>query len=108
MTAPFNFQLADNLMSGVGSTTQIPTLLTKHGYHRVTVLVDEAVADKSPYFAKMVAVIEQSGPLVAIRKLRGTEEPDYAYLDTIVADVRAQPMPDVLIGIGGGSSMDIT
>jgi alcohol dehydrogenase len=107
-TAPFNFRLIDDLMSGVGSTRQIKTLLAKHAYNRLLMLVDEAVAERSAYFTEIVSLLRDDGREVAIKKLRGTEEPDYAYLDTVVAELRAQTIPDAIIGIGGGSSLDIT
>lgn len=39
--------------------------------------------------------------------MRGTEGPDYDYLDTIVDKIRGLSEIDVLIGIGGGSCLDI-
>jgi len=108
MTAPFSFQLANNLFSGVGSTREIASLLAKHGYDRILTLVDEAVADKSAYFAEVVELLRGGGRQVTIRPLRSTEEPDYAYLDSIAAELRSQPTADVIVGIGGGSSLDIT
>ena len=108
MTAPFSFQLANSLSSGVGATRQIASLLDKHGYESTLILVDEAVANNSPYYTEIVALLGEGGRQVRIRPLRGTEEPDYTYLDSIAAELRSQPLPDVIIGIGGGSSLDIT
>ena len=107
MTATFQFKVVDNLLSGVGSTRQIEKLFTRHGYQRVLILVDDGVAENSAYLTEIEALLMQGGREVALHRLRGTEEPDYAYLDSVVAQRRKEPMPDVIIGIGGGSSLDI-
>ena len=108
MAALINFLAADNLMSGVGASEQLPALLTKYGYSKPLILVDEAVSKHAPYFGHIVDVLKKAGHDVSVRELRGTEEPDYTYLDEVVAELRAKPRPGVIIGIGGGSSLDIT
>jgi alcohol dehydrogenase len=108
MTVPWSFLLANHLTSGVGATRQITTFLESRGYTRPRILVDEAVAKHSPYFSEILGLLTARGLDVPVTRLRSTEEPDYDYLDAIVADLRAQPQPDVLIGIGGGSGLDTT
>ena len=72
MTIPFQFQLMDNLSTGVGATRQIDSLLTRHGYHHILILVDEAVAEKSAYFSQIVELVK-SNRTVSIERLRGSE-----------------------------------
>lgn len=107
MTIPFHFRLADNLLSGIGATRQVENLLASHGYNRISILVDEGVAERSAYFAEIEALLKRGGREVSVQRLRGSEEPDYAYLDSVAALLRKRARPDVLIGIGGGSSLDI-
>ncbi len=108
MATHFNFQVIDNLLAGVGSTRQLENLLVRHSYNRIQLLVDESVAEKSAYFTEIETLLKRGSREVFVQRLRGSEEPDYAYLDSVVALLRKQVAPDVIIGIGGGSSLDIT
>lgn len=95
-------------MAGIGSTRGITELLEARGYAGALVLADEAVARSSPYFAEILTLLEAGARSVDVQHLRGTEEPDYDYLDAVVAGLRSKPLPDVVIGIGGGSALDTT
>lgn len=108
MGTAVNFRVSDNLVCGVGATRQIGAFLERHAFRRVVVTVDEAVADRSDYFPEIESVMRADGRDVLVHRLRGSEEPDYDYLDAQVADLRSHPAPDVIIGIGGGSALDIT
>jgi alcohol dehydrogenase len=108
MEQPFQFRLADNVSVGIGATRQIGTLLEENDYRRILVLVDEGVAGKSAYFSEIEAMLEKAGREISVERLRGSEEPDYAYLDAVVAPLRERPAPDAIIGIGGGSALDTT
>ncbi len=107
MNSAFNFKLFDNLVAGVGATRDICSLLSSNGYVRVSLLVDEGVAKNSEYFTEILAIIQKSSDC-SVQLLRASEEPDYTYLDSVAESLRSGPRPDVLIGIGGGSTLDIT
>lgn len=106
MSEHFNFQLDNRLLYGVGRSRELPQLIAERGFSRVLVLVDEGVAKHSPYFREIAGLIGQHST-VEIEELRGTEEPDYDYLDAVASRLRAETRADLLIGIGGGSVMDI-
>jgi len=103
----FAFRVFDNVIAGTGVTRDLGTLLDSHGYRRVVVLADEGVASRSVYFRDIEARI-RPGREVEIQLLRGSEEPDYDYLDEVAGRLRAGARPDALVGIGGGSAMDVT
>jgi alcohol dehydrogenase len=108
MTNFFNFSLNTNVLAGVGSTRQLIGIFEDQNYERILVLADEAVAQKSHYFKEIEALLRESGRNLEVVMLRGSEEPDYDYLDLIVGGLRELEQPSVIIGIGGGSCLDIT
>jgi alcohol dehydrogenase len=107
MSTKFFFELDNRVFAGVGCTRNIPELFTKQGYHSAVILVDEGVKQHNPYFSEILGLIEGAGHSVHIEVIRGTSEPDYVYLDATIDKLRALDRPDVLIGIGGGSTLDV-
>jgi len=108
MNSEFSFQLYTDVRYGVGYSKKIGNFLKDHDFNKVLILVDEGCSKKSEYFDEVKSVINQYTEKLDIFYLRGTEEPDYDYLDEIVEKVRRLDKPDIIIGIGGGSSLDIT
>lgn len=93
---------------GIGFSRGLPAFLSEKGFNNVVFLVDEGVAKHSPYYSGIKTIVENSVNTLHVEILRGTEEPDYDYLDVVAERVRAIPNVDVLVGIGGGSCLDIT
>jgi alcohol dehydrogenase class IV len=83
-------------------------MIKDNGYRNVAILVDEGVFRTLPYYQEIQDVIEKAAARLHIEVLRGTEEPDYGYLDEITDKVRNIDTIDVIVGIGGGSCLDIT
>jgi alcohol dehydrogenase class IV len=102
----FLFQLDNRLIYGVGRSRELDVFLRERGIERVLVTVDEGVARHSAYYREILAVIAAAAA-TAVETLRGSEEPDYDYLDAVAATLRAAPRPQLLIGIGGGSCLDM-
>jgi alcohol dehydrogenase len=102
----FLFQLDNRLIYGVGRSRELGAFLRERGTERVLVTVDEGVARHSAYYREILEVISAAAA-TAVETLRGSEEPDYDYLDEVAATVRAAPRPQLLIGIGGGSCLDM-
>jgi alcohol dehydrogenase class IV len=102
----FLFQLDNRLLYGVGRSRELGAFLRERGISRVLVTVDEGVARHSAYYREILGIIAGvAEPVVA--SLRGSEEPDYDYLDEVAAGLRQAPRPELLIGIGGGSCLDM-
>lgn len=107
MKTEFFFQVKTQLTSGVGASRGLSDFLSQKGYGDAVVLVDAGVASHSEYFREITAILEGCCRTLHVIELRGSEEPDYDYLDEIAGQVRAIDPLDVLIGIGGGSCLDI-
>ena len=105
---PRQFFLQTNTFYGYGITRNIEYLLKTNKFEDVVILVDEGVKNKSEYFPEIEKIISAVAHSLQAVVLRGTEEPDYDYLDTVVEKIRKFNRVDVLIGIGGGSCLDIT
>lgn len=107
MNKEFFFQLQTQMHHGFGWSRKLGDFLKEKGLKRVLVLVDDGCATHSAYFTEIMGVLNGAAEYVHIERLRGTEEPDYDYLDEVAALARAQKDIDLLLGIGGGSALDI-
>jgi alcohol dehydrogenase class IV len=103
-----NFLLQTQTLYGLGCSRNIGAILNEKGFRNVVIFVDEGVKNNSPYFDEVQQVISDSVIKLNVELLRGTEEPDYDYLDAVADKIRGLSEIDVLIGIGGGSCLDIT
>lgn len=106
MSEKFQFQLDNRLLYGAGRSRELPAWLRERGFSRVLVAVDEGVARHSAYYQEVLGMLRAAAD-TSVELLRGSEEPDYDYLDEVAARVRRQPQPALVLGIGGGSCMDI-
>jgi alcohol dehydrogenase len=107
MKEQFYFQFKTKTNYGFGYSRNLPAFLTEHGFSNVVLMVHEGVAQHSNYYQEIVSLLEKSVVKLTIEILRGNEEPDYDYLDEIVEKIRAISEVDVIVGIGGGSCLDI-
>ncbi len=101
------FTLETRLFFGVGSTDQALDMVETNRWRHIVVLIDAAVGRSSPYWLDVRAKLEAIGD-VSIFPLLTTTEPTYRYLDEVAGMVRARDTVDVIIGIGGGSALDLT
>jgi alcohol dehydrogenase class IV len=108
MMDQFFFQLQTRLFYGIGYSRNLGGMIKDNGYRNVAILVDEGVFRTLPYYQEIQVVIQKAAERHHIEVLRGTEEPDYEYLDEITDKVRTIDTIDVIVGIGGGSCLDIT
>lgn len=104
----FAFQVKTEMYHGVGYSLNLGKFLEERGLAKVGLLVDEGVAQKAPYYLEVRDILAKHTKNLYIEELRGTEEPDYDYLDEVAAKIRQIKDLDVLIGIGGGSCLDVT
>lgn len=107
MTEAFRFRLSTDMQYGFESSLQLGIFLKDKGYKEVCVLVDEAVS-KTEYYKEVFSRIRKEISKLEVLPLRGTEEPSYDYLDMIAEKVRAMKTLDAVVGIGGGSTLDMT
>lgn len=108
MNEMFRFQLKTELYCGIGWSRNLDKFLSDRGFKRVLLLVDEGCARHSTYFNEILEIIKHGELELEVEFLRGSEEPDYDYLDQVSDKARGKGDIDVLVGIGGGSCLDIT
>jgi alcohol dehydrogenase class IV len=104
----FKFYLQTQLEYGVGQARKIGDFLAEKSFQDVVVVGDEGVANNSPYFDELITIIKVTAKKTTVQVVRGTEEPDYDYLDEIATRIRGIDKIDLIVGIGGGSCLDIT
>jgi alcohol dehydrogenase class IV len=107
MSDNFNFRLQTNTFYGLGRSRKIGAFLKENTFNRVLIFVDEGCAGKSDYFSEIEDIIRKNVGIVHVELLRGSEEPDYDYLDSVASKARGLGEIDIVIGIGGGSCLDI-
>ena len=101
----FNFQLKNEVFSGFGLCRELDVIFKALGKSRVIVLVDQAVMASSYYEIVAKSISDHIHTVIPISC---TEEPAYDYLDEIAEEVRRISDFDLIVGIGGGSCLDIT
>ncbi len=103
----YKFQLNTQLTAGVGISRTLPALMKSWDYTKTLLLVDEGVIAHCAYFNEIMELLRPALAVLIIEPLRGSTEPDYDYVDTVAAKVRALPEIDSIIAIGGGSCLDV-
>ncbi|MDX1726121.1 MAG: iron-containing alcohol dehydrogenase [Pseudomonas sp.] len=100
----WSFNSAQEVLFGVGAIARIPTLLRRFNASRVALLSDPGVA-RAGVLASVEKVMLDAGITLFVYA-EAMPEPDMASVLRCEAAVRAA-QPDLLIAVGGGSSMDL-
>lgn len=101
---PFRFRVATNLRFGRGESEKLGEELKELGFSKAAALVDAGVA-RHPLILKALESVKAAG--LALDVYEAFEpEPSYDYLEAMRARVGGKGY-DVLVGIGGGSAMDL-
>lgn len=106
MNNTFDFQIHNKMLFGIGRSKELDKFISIHGFKDVLVFVDEGVHCGSDYWIQVLDILSKTAT-VDITVISGAHEPDYEYLDEIVEAARSKTKPDLIIGIGGGSAMDV-
>ncbi len=96
----FRFFMPTEIHCGVGVADDLQVHLSGLPSGPVAAVVDPGIAGQKGV-RKVIENLERRGPLKVLDGPRG--EPDFEYLETLKA---AAGRPDLVAGIGGGSSMD--
>ncbi len=100
---PFDYQLTTRLVFGPNRIEQLGELAKEQGAGRVLVVSDPGIV-KAGHTERGVAALKAAGCEVLVDENVG-ENPTTAHVE--VGTERARDFrPDVLVGLGGGSSMD--
>lgn len=100
---PFDFQLRPRIIFGPGTLARLGELAAEQGARRVLVVSDAGVV-QAGHFGAAVGALEQAG--IEVHAFHDfAENPTTTMVDSGVVVAR-RCQPDLLIGLGGGSSMD--
>ena len=101
--SPFGFKLNSNLKFGPGSLRELAPLLKEQGYRRVAVIIDSGVEGSEVWRETKSELAEccSLSPYFENEKM----EPTYDYLDEVRSEFGDDL--DCIIGVGGGSTMDL-
>lgn len=101
--SPFNFLLRTDARFGEGVVQTLPATLESWGVKRVAIVSDVGVRTNE-HVQSLIEKLKQKFQQVTIAE-NAVAEPDYDFLDEF--KVQITPDHDVLIGIGGGSTLDV-
>jgi alcohol dehydrogenase len=107
MNDQFNFKLSTQTYYGFGYSRKLADFLQERDFKNIVIMVHEGVYENSDYFQEIYSLLEKYTSSLKMEVLRGSEEPDYDYLDDVANKIRSIDKIDVLVGIGGGSCLDI-
>lgn len=92
---------------GRGSRLKALAAMRDAGFKRLGVVLDSALEKQAVFTELLQREIPAAGLEVSVLlRSRGDKEPDYAYLDETAAAFRDKKL-DAVLGIGGGSAMDL-
>ena len=106
MIEEFYFQLQTHMFHWFAYTRKLLEFIKTKRYRSPLILVDQAVSQKV-YFEENFGKVSWAYPEVTFISLRGIEEPSYDYLDDVAGRVRQLKEVDFIVGIGGGSVLDM-
>src|SRR3989344_3938203 len=101
---PFKIQIRTNLIFGPGKIEELAELLKKEKFTKVAAVIDKGVANRNQ--VQLLHLQKHSECVILNVFVNEVAEPDYDFLDQFkknFADVNYQ----CLIGVGGGSSLDL-
>lgn len=106
MLTTLNIALNSRAILGADSALGLPVQLGALGLQRVGLVIDRTVARQ----VHAQTVLEQwkaAGLNITHQfEARAGQEPDYDYLDLVATEFRGKSL-DVIVGIGGGSTLDL-
>jgi len=101
---PFQFQTVPNIISGLGSIQELKNILTQQNYHKALIVTDAGMIQHQLHWP-IVDILNQIGLEHIIYSDIQADPPEHIVLEAV--DFAKQEKIDVIIGFGGGSSMDV-
>jgi hypothetical protein len=81
MIGQFDFKLQTHTFYGFGYSRKLGAFLQDRNFNNVVLMVHEGVYENSEYFKEIQSILESHTSTMRMEVLRGSEEPDYDYLD---------------------------
>lgn len=101
---PFQFQTVPNIIAGLGSIQELKNVLSEKNY-RKALLVTDAGMIQHQLHQPILDIFQQIGLESIIYSDIQADPPEHIVLEAV--DFAKQEKIDVIIGFGGGSSMDV-
>lgn len=101
---PFQFQTVPNIISGLGSIQELKNVLTQQNYQKALIVTDAGMIQHQLH-QPILEIMTQIGLEYLIYSDIQADPPEHIVLEAV--DFAAQEQIDVIIGFGGGSSMDV-
>ena len=101
----FNFVLKTNMKFGIGLVQNLNEVLKEYNIKKTGIIIDQGVYNNK-LIKRMLGKVKNDGVLAKVYK-NSVSEPDYDYLDKYKSNFKGWE-PDCLVGIGGGSTLDLT
>ncbi|ENX41158.1 iron-containing alcohol dehydrogenase [Acinetobacter sp. NIPH 2100] len=101
---PFQFQTVPNIISGLGSIQELKSVLTQQNYHKALIVTDAGMIQHQLH-QPILKILEQINLNSIIYSDIQVDPPEHIVLEAV--DFAKQENIDVIIGFGGGSSMDV-
>lgn len=100
----FQFQTVPNIIAGLGTIQELSSILKQGRYQRVLLVTDPGMLQHQLHLP-ILEIIEDAGLDYAIYSDVHADPPEHVVLEA--ADFAKQENVDIVIGFGGGSSMDV-
>lgn len=100
----FQFQTVPNIIAGLGTIQELSSILKQGRYQRVLLITDPGMLQHQLHLP-ILEIIEDAGLDYAIYSDVQADPPEHVVLEA--ADFAKQENVDIVIGFGGGSSMDV-
>ena len=100
----FQFQTVPNIIAGLGSIQELKNVLSQHQYHKVLLVTDAGMLQHKLHLP-ILTILDQLGLDFVIYSDIQADPPEHIVLEAV--DFARQEKVDVVIGFGGGSSMDV-
>ncbi|WP_291341247.1 iron-containing alcohol dehydrogenase [Acinetobacter sp. UBA801] len=100
----FQFQTVGNIISGLGSISELKTVLTEKNYKRLLLVTDAGILQQQLH-QTILEILEQLQLDYAIYSNVQADPAEQIVLEAV--DFAKQKNIDVVLGFGGGSAMDV-
>ena len=100
----FQFQTVPNIIAGLGSIQELKTILSQHDYQKALLVTDAGMIQHQLHLP-ILDILDQLSLETIIYSDIQADPPEHIVLEAV--DFATQEQIDVIIGFGGGSSMDV-
>ena len=101
------FVMKTEMIVGQGSAKNLPKMLRDRGWPRIAIVVDGGVLKHNPYAQEIIDILSKNLDNAVIVPCE-MAEPTYDYLDKVKTQYIEGKQFDCVVGIGGGSTMDLS